>query len=430
MRKSLAPAVIRTAACLAVALLASTLRPSAAPGLQAGSVAAASVAGGDIVLGMSAAFTGASGELGINLYRGAQTWFQEINERGGIGGRAVRIKAYDDGYAVDRALANTLTLLERDRVTLLFGYVGTATVTRVMPLLMHHRRLEPLMLFPFTGAGANREPPYDRLGYNLRASYEQETAGLVDQFVEIGRKKIAIFYQADPYGRSGWDGVRQALALRELTLVGEATYRRGSLYDTDMKEQVRILRASGADAVITAGNYAACAAFIRDAVDAGWQVPIANLSFVGSINFIELLRAEGRKTGRDYTSRVIKSDVVPSYDDPNFPAGREYLALTAKHHPEPPGLPGLAKTPVVPTTVGFEGFLNAKLLTEALRRTRGDTTGERLREAFKSLDNFDLGIGVPIVFGASRTQGLDTVYYVRIENGRFVPITDWRAWAP
>jgi ABC-type branched-subunit amino acid transport system substrate-binding protein len=197
-----------------------------------------------------------------------------------------------------------------------------------------------------------------------------------------------------------------------------------------MKAQVKILRDSGADAVITAGNYAACAAFIRDAVDAGWQVPIANLSFVGSINFIDLLRAEGRKTGRDYTSRVIKSDVVPNYDAPNFAAGREYLALTAKHHPEPPAFPGLVKTPVVPTPVGFEGFLNAKLLTEVLRRTRGEITGERLREAFKSVDNYDLGIGVPIVFGPSRTQGLDTVYYLRIENGRFVAINDWRAWAP
>ena len=49
-----------------------------------------------------------------------------------------------------------------------------------------------------------------------------------------------------------------------------------------LKQQVEILKKSDADAVISIGAYAACAAFIRDARDAGWNVPIANVSFVGS----------------------------------------------------------------------------------------------------------------------------------------------------
>ena len=38
---------------------------------------------------------------------------------------------------------------------------------------------------------------------NLRASYRQETEGLVANFQSIGRSRIAVFYQADAYGRSG-----------------------------------------------------------------------------------------------------------------------------------------------------------------------------------------------------------------------------------
>jgi hypothetical protein len=87
---------------------------------------------------MSAAFTGASGQLGSELYRGALAYFAELNADGGVAGRRVRMLAYDDGYTPARAIDNTIALIEQDRVPLLFGYVGTPTVTRVLPLLKRY----------------------------------------------------------------------------------------------------------------------------------------------------------------------------------------------------------------------------------------------------------------------------------------------------
>ena len=46
----------------------------------------------EIVLGMSAAFSGPSRGLGIELYRGASAYFDHVNERGGIAGRNVTLK--------------------------------------------------------------------------------------------------------------------------------------------------------------------------------------------------------------------------------------------------------------------------------------------------------------------------------------------------
>lgn len=414
------PIPMRWAAAIGAVVLLAAARPGAAR--QAAPAA-------EIVLGMSAAFTGESSELGTNLYRGAQAYFAEVNERGGVAGRRIRIVAYDDGYEPNRTLSNTLTLFERDRVALLFGYVGTPTVTRALPLLKHFERLQPLMLFPFTGADAQRAAPYNQFSYNLRASYDQETAGLVRNLVQAGRKRIGIFYQADPYGRSVWDGVRKALAGEGLKLAAEATYRRGVPYSTDMSAQVKILQSSGVDAVITGGSYAPCAAFVRDAVNAGWTVPVASLSFVEGLRFVDLLESEGRRTGKNYTSHVINSQVVPDYEDPSIPAGREYLALMTKHRPDPPRFGSHVPSPIRPTLTGFEGFLNAKLLTEVLRRTGGETDRETMRRAFESIDGYDLGVRSPVVFGPSRTQGLDDVYYVRVEGGRFVTVTDWQAWA-
>jgi len=382
----------------------------------------------DVVLGMSAAFTGSTGLLGSDLYRGAQAYFDELNASGGVDGRRIRILAYDDGYTPARAVFNTIDLIERDHVPILFGYVGTPTVTRVLPLLKRYQEQGPYLLFPFTGADPQRQPPYQEFVFNLRASYEQETAGLVNHFVDIRRRRVGIFYQVDAYGRSGWDGVRKALARHQLKLAGEATYRRGATYSTSMAAQVQILREANVDAVIAVGAYAACAAFVRDAVNAGWDIPIANLSFVGSESLLNLLTAENRRTQRDYTRGLINSQVVPSYEDLSLPAVREYRTLMNKYRPVPP-LPSSTVSASPYSFVGFEGFLDAKLLAEILRRTGGRTDRDSLGKAFQSVQHLDLGIESPVSFSATRTQGLDTVYYTRVESGHFRPVDTWERWA-
>ncbi len=184
-------------------------------------------------------------------------------------GRKIVLKTHDDGYQPDPSVANTLTLMLEDQVFALFGYVGTPTVTRVLPMLKKFQERNVYLFFPFTGAQPQREPPYGEFAFNLRASYRQETAGLVDNFVAIGRRRIAVFYQADAYGRSSWAGVRRALKKYGERIVGEAAYRRGEKFSGSMRQQVEILKPSKPDAVICIGAYAACAAFIRDSVDLG-----------------------------------------------------------------------------------------------------------------------------------------------------------------
>jgi ABC-type branched-subunit amino acid transport system substrate-binding protein len=207
---------------------------------------------------MSAAFRGPSRGLGIELYRGSMAYFTEVNKAGGVHGRKIVIKPYDDGYSPVPAIANTVRLIEKDDVFLLFNYVGTPTVTRVLPLLKTHSDQSMFLFCPFTGAEPHRQPPYSEFVFNLRASYLQETAGLVENFLKIGRKRIGVFYQIDAYGRNGWHGVRQALAKNGLKMAGEATYKRGAAYTESMSRHVEILRRDDPDAVICVGSYAAC----------------------------------------------------------------------------------------------------------------------------------------------------------------------------
>jgi CheY-like chemotaxis protein len=110
------------------------------------------VRGDDLVIGTSAAFTGPSRGLGIELYRGSMAYFEHVNRSGGVHGRKIVVKTYDDNYNPIPAIDNTRKLIEQDKVFLLFGYVGTPTVTRVLPLLKKHSEKAPYLFFPFKEA--------------------------------------------------------------------------------------------------------------------------------------------------------------------------------------------------------------------------------------------------------------------------------------
>lgn len=389
-----------------------------------------SLAADPIVVGMSGAFSGPIKALGIEVYQGAAAFFEHVNQSGGINGRLIRFIAYDDAYDPAMTLNNTVKLLEEDGADLLFSYVGTPTVTRILPLLKVYEDRRVPLFFPVTGAEPQRRPPYDQFVYNLRASYSQEVEALVREFSRLGKTRFAILYQADAYGRGGWEGLRDALGRRSLEIVAEATYRRGFLYEHGMQDQVNILLSAQPDVIISIATYAAAAAFIRDMRDAGSTVPVANVSFVGSESMLDLLVEQGQRTGADYTRHLVNSQVVPSYEDFSLWGVMEYRWIMDKFSGELP--PQLSPEPYEPrqySFAGFEGMLNAKVLVEMLRNAQAH---ELIQPTNCPLDArlhlIHLGIGEPIFLGPGRRQGMDAVYFTTVKDDRFVPLLNWNTW--
>lgn len=399
--------------------------PTAAPAEPA-TASAPGVTAREIRIGSSAVFKGKTAGLGTELYRGAQAYYNEVNARGGIFGRTIAVVALDDNYDPDPCIANTLTLLEREKVFFLSNYVGTPTLTRALPVIKRYADQGVVLVGNFTGAQPQRESPYVDQIFNIRASYRQEMMALVERFWQAGARRFGVYYQIDAYGRSGTDGVARGLALRNAKIVSEATYVRNATFETDMGPAVRALREAGCDVVLCTGAYAGCGAFVKSARDAGWNVPISNVSFVGSDAMLSLLIKHGKATGRDYTRALINSQVVPSYDDLSLPGVVEYRALMDKYNPQvPDGLRDPKYTLEKYSFISLEGYVNAKVIAEALRRAGANPTRPSFRQALESLRNLDLGIGAPLTFGPERHQGLDSVYFTRVDGERWVPISDW-----
>src|SRR5207248_3280400 len=312
---------------------------------------------------------GTAGGLGTELYRGAQAYYDEVNVRGGLYGRTLTVVGLDDKYEPLPCVKNTIQLLEKDNVFFLSNYVGTPTLTRALPVIKRYAEQNVVLVGNFTGAQPQREAPYVEHVFNIRASYRQEMASLVERFWALGARNLGVYSQADAYGRSGTDGVARALAQRGSKIAAETTYQRGAKFDDDMSPAVNALRRAGADAVLCTGAYQGCGAFVRTARDLGWNVPIPNVSFVGSDAMLRLLVQHGKSTGHDYTRALVNSQVVPSYDDVSLPGVVEYRSLMDKFNPTVPAARKEDKySPQHFSFISLEGYINAKVVVEPLRR--------------------------------------------------------------
>ena len=359
-----------------------------------------------VVIGVSNVQSGPSEFLGQRLLQGSLAYFKLVNESGGVHGRKISLIVRDDKYEPIPAVQNTNELIEKDKVFFLFDYVGTPTLVRVLPLLKYYEREKIVNVAPLTGAEPQRNPPYDKFVFNIRASYREETRALVRYLHAKGYHRIGFLGQADAYGKSGEVGVTLALAELGLEIAESVTYRRNQTFETDMSSQVKILRAAGADAVIAVGVYGPCGAFIRDARMAGWNVPVANVSFVGAAEMLAKLDGTSKKVGRDLSNNLINSQVVPSPDDLRVPLVADFRArIQTENH----------------GFITLEGWLNAVVVTEALRRAGPNATREDFIRAMESLHDWDAGLGVKLEFSPSSHQGLHKVWLTRTEQGRWVP---------
>jgi len=237
--------------------------------------------------------------------------------------------------------------------------------------------------------------------------------------------------------------LRRALDEHGLEIAGEATYRRGSPFDQSYDRQVAIMQRLQPDAVVCVGTYPACAGFVRDMRDRDVDCPVATLSFVGGEAMLKLLSAAEQESKKDYTSRLVSSQVVPSYNDDSVPAVREYREAMDRYRdaimpPDSLLYPHgkTAEREYAPLPYGFislEGYLNAKLFTAILQRMGADPRRADLAATVLAMGDFDLGMGQPLSFGGetTRRQASDKVYYTVIRDGRFVPLGDgeWEAWA-
>jgi ABC-type branched-subunit amino acid transport system substrate-binding protein len=379
-----------------VAFAAATIATSA---LMLGSSALAEdgVATDSITFGQAAALEGPAAALGTGMKAGLNAAFEEINKKGGVHGRKLKLISVDDGYEPEKSIAAVKKLIEQDKVFALIGTVGTPTAAATQPIAT---AAKVPFVGAFTGAGFLRNPKLENV-INVRASYDAETEAWVHHLTEdLKIKKIAIFYQNDAFGRAGLSGFKKAMDKRGLKIAVEGTYERNT---TAVKSALLTIKREEPEAVVMVGAYKPCAEFIKVSHKVGFNPVFVNISFVGSAALAKELGPEGKG--------VIVSQVVPFPADSTIKVVADYQAAIKA-----------ADAKAKPEFVSLEGYLVGRLAIAALDKAGATPTREGFLKAIKDAGKFDFG-GLSMTFSPTKNEGLGKVFMTMIgADGKFKPV--------
>ena len=348
-----------------------------------------------ILLGSSLPLSGINKELGKEVIEGANTYFSHINARGGINGKHINLVFYDDKYEPQNTLTNINTLINKDKVFSLFGFVGTPTTKKVLPIIIDE---DIPFVAPYTGASFLRNSRFNNI-INFRSSYKEEIESIVNYLYETKQTtKFAIFYQNDDYGEEGYIATIGALKKRDLALVSEGTYKRNTL---SIRHALHEIKSAKPEAIIIVGAYKPSAHFIKKARECCFKdVIFAPISFVNANALIDELNGDGQN--------ILFSQTVPSYDDNSLMVAKEYINLLHFYYPTKE-----------PSYASFESFLAAKVVVSALQNMQGPLTPKNFLSNLKNIPNDTLG-EIPIKY--NNTQLLNVTYLSIYKNGKFESI--------
>jgi ABC-type branched-subunit amino acid transport system substrate-binding protein len=374
-------------------------------GLLGTSVSLAQTATGvtenEILIGSCSALEGPSHFLGTETVTGANAYFSSIDEAGGIDGRKIKLLAYDDSYDPAKTQACFDRLIAQ-HVFALGLFVGTPTAVKYVP--MAESAKIPLVGL-FTGAQSLYTPTRHWV-VNVRASYLDETREQVDGLWNtLGYKKIGVIYPDDAFGATVLEGAKIALAAHNASPAAVASYKRQT---SQVDGAIDSVRAANPDAVIVVGPSNTVAPIIKQSHAKGWKPLFLTVSFVGTDELI-------LEAGADAEGMVITQVVQPYYLT-DYKTVTLYRRALNKYFPS-------AK----PNFVSLEGFVDAMVLVEGLKRAGKDLTREGLIRGIESIHEFDMGLGpqLKLNYSARSHKGFEHVIPTVIRGGRAVPFTDW-----
>jgi branched-chain amino acid transport system substrate-binding protein len=360
----------------------------------------------EIAIGSCSALEGPSHFLGVETVTGAKAYFSLINDEGGVNGRKLKLVSADDSYDPSKTQA-CFDHLMSEKVFALGFFVGTPTAVKYVPMADSAK-------IPLVGLFTGAQTLYVPLRHwivNVRASYFDETREQVNGLWKtLGYKKIGVIYPEDAFGTTVLEGVKLALKEHGAAPAIVASYERQT---AQVGGAIDTVRAANPDAVVVVGPANTVAPILKQAHAKGWKPLFLTVSFVGTDELIS-------EAGPDAEGVVI-TQVVPPYYMTEFKSVALYRRALGKYFPSEQ-----------PNFVSLEGFVDAMVMVEGLKRAGNDLTREGLIHAVESIHDHDLGLGpqLKLNYSAKEHKGFDHVLPTVVRGGRAVPFTDWATAAP
>jgi len=353
--------------------------------------ARAAIETGDILIGQSAHLSGPLAPSFAPVVKGQEMALAQINQRGGVHGRQVRLKLLDDAYDTKKAVENVNRLIDDDKAVALYGLASTATVGAVLPILAEKK--VPLVGV-YTGSPALRAKQHPYF-FTTMASYRDEVAQMIRNLVTLQRTQIAVLWGKNPFGQLMLPVVEELARELGATIVAKASLEGDG---SDAIAAAQALGAAKPQGVIFLAFGPAMIPFVK-AARAYIGAPLYCISISNSKPILAALGDDAR--GLAFTQLIpypwrATTALVRDYNAAMDAAG---IPIDYDH---------------------YFGYLSMRVLLEGMRRGGKVVTSQSIVAGMESMRKTDLG-GYTVDYGPSSHHGSKFVDITIVgPGGRFM----------
>jgi branched-chain amino acid transport system substrate-binding protein len=308
-RLSLGAALAALAATVTAAAVASTASP---PGVTATT----------ITIGGTFPLTGPAQLYGV-IPKAENAYFQYVNAHGGVYGRKIVFKVYDDQYNPALTVPLTHKLVQQDHVFADYGSLGTAPNLAIRDYLNKAGVPQVLVATGDSYWGAQYKQFPWTIGFQPDYPSESRVYGAFIR-AKVPQAKIGVLMQDDAYGQNYYNGLLQGLGAAKSKIVDVEKY---DATQTDVSQQVVKLKASGA-------NVFALFALPTQTIDAlvvatkvGWHPT----TFINNVSISPLFMGLAQKSGANVQGDISTYYLFDVWNNPNAPTTKLYKSILAKY---------------------------------------------------------------------------------------------------
>jgi branched-chain amino acid transport system substrate-binding protein len=343
----------------------------------------------EIPIGEYGSLTGGIATFGISTRDASQLAIDDINKKGGVLGKQIKLYVEDDQSKPEEAATVVTKLINQDHVVAMLGQVASSHSLAAAPIC---QASGIPMISP-----SSTNPRVTQVGdYIFRVCFMDTFQGATMAhfaYDTLKAKKVAILVDV----RSDYSVGLQTFfgqAYKKLggTIVSEQSFSQG---DSDFRAQLTAIKAAAPDAVYVPGYYTEAGTIVYQARELGITVP-----FLGSDGWDspKLWEIGGPALNGCYFSNHY------STDDPNPIVQKFVNDYKAKYNQMPDALAAL-------------GYDAARILIDAISRA-GSTDGAKIRDAIAATKDFP-GVTGMITINKER-NAVKSAVVLKVENGKYL----------
>ncbi len=233
-----------------------------------------------ITIGFSIEQTGGLAAVGKTGLLAFQIWAENVNKKGGLLGRPVKLVFYDDQSNPANVPGTYTKLIDIDKVDLIVSSYATNLVAPAMPIVMQKNRL----FFGLFALGINVEFHYPKY-FSMLVFGPDPKPTFSKGWFEVAMaqnpkpKTIALVTADAEFGRNALDGARQNVKEAGLQIVYDRAYPPTTL---DYTPIVRAVQAANPDIVYVASYPPDTVGILRAVSEIGYKPNFLGGTMVGT----------------------------------------------------------------------------------------------------------------------------------------------------